>query len=177
MNNDAFKRILDCFLDILEFDIALKSGIDAILLLNENLSDENIIDKICSLLITFKTSINILYILNSLFSAFKEVKFNNDKLKKFNDFIIGLPENKNCIEIIELIFEKVIKEGRKNYGEKFYEEFKKKFGEEFDEELGEEFKEKIKRKIREKIREDLKKNNPLTFFRGCVKNYLFEKFS
>ena len=33
-NNDAFKRILDCLLDIVEFDITLKSGIDAILLLN-----------------------------------------------------------------------------------------------------------------------------------------------
>ena len=156
-NNDAFKRILDCLLDIVEFDITLKSGIDTILLLNENLSDENIIDKICSLLITFKTSINIHHILNSLFRAFKEVKFNNNNLQEFNDFIIGYLENKNCVEIIDFIFEKEIENLRKDFGEKFCEEFAKRFGEEFDEKLGEEFKEKIKNKIREKIRENLKK--------------------
>jgi len=159
--NNAFKRILDCYINIFEFSIIIKSGIDAFLLLKENLDDEAF-DKICSLSITLKNSENIYYILNSLYKAFKDVNFNNNKLQKFYDSIIKnikSIENKNSIEIFEFILEKVVEMGKKNFGDNFREKFKKDFGEEFEEELGDKFKEKIKNKLIEKCKTELKKNN------------------
>ena len=170
--NEAFKadkRILDCFLDNLEFDFIIKSDIDAILLLNENLNDETI-DKILSLLITLKSSENIYYILNSLYKAFKDVKFNNNNLQKFYDLIIKKIENKNSVEIFAFILEIIIEIKKKEFGDKFKEEFKKVFREEFEEELGEEFKEKIKNKLLELLKAGFKNNNPIKELRDNIKN-------
>ena len=166
-----FKRILDCFFNYLEFDFIIKSGIDAILLLNENLNDETI-DKILSFLITLKSSENIYYILNSLYKAFKDVKFNNNNLQKFYDLIIKKIENKNSVEIFAFILEIIIEIKKKEFGDKFKEEFKKEFGEEFEEELGEEFKEKFKEKIKNELLELLKAGfktkNPILALRDII---------
>ena len=141
-----FKRILDCFFNYLEFDFIIKSGIDAILLLNENL--------------------------NSLYKAFKDVKFNNNNLQKFYDLIIKKIENKNSVEIFSFILEMAIEIKKKEFGDKFKEEFKKEFGEEFEEELGEEFKEKFKEKIKNELLELLKAGfktkNPILALRDII---------
>ncbi len=140
--NTLYQKILECFLNTIEFDITVKSGINADLLFNESFNEE-IIDSIFSFLITLKTSKNIEHIINSLYLAFKKVNYNNNIFQEFYDFFIKYIKNKDCLEIFKSLFEKFIEESKENLGDKFKEELREEFGEEYEEELGEKSKEKI----------------------------------
>jgi len=140
--NTLYQKILECFLNTIEFDITVKSGINADLLFNESFNEE-IIDSIFSFLITLKTSKNIEHIINSLYLAFKKVNYNNNIFQEFYDFFIKYIKNKDCLEIFKSLFEKFIEESKENLGDKFKEELREEFGEEYEEELGEKSKEKF----------------------------------
>ena len=99
------KKILECFLNTIQIDITVKSGINADLLFNESFNEE-IIDSIFSFLITLKTSKNIEHIINSLYLAFKKVNYNNNIFQEFYDFFIKYIKNKDCLEIFKSLFEK-----------------------------------------------------------------------
>ena len=169
--NELYKRILDCFLDTTEFDINIKSGFDANFLLNESLNDE-IIDKIFSFLTILKTSNNIHYIINSLYSAIKYVKFNNNNIQEFHDLFSECVKGDNYLEIFEFFLRKIIKEGKESEGDKFKEAFKEEFGFEFEEEFEGEFGEKFKEKFNNVYKQYLveKLNNIFENIRNFIKN-------
>ena len=92
-------RILNSIFNVLEIELILQSGIDVTQLLNENVNDQEILEKNSSLLIEIKSSINISYIIKSLFESSKEVNFNNKRIQLISNFNNKYLEDKNCIEL------------------------------------------------------------------------------
>ena len=107
-NENSFleKTISKYLLHNLKFDILLQSGINSNLLRElfqeKNLNEEIVFEKIFSLLIALKSSMNISDILKSLFESFKEVNFNNKIVEIINAFCNKYFENKESIDMNEI---------------------------------------------------------------------------
>ena len=98
-DDNEYKKIISCFLDNLDLEFILKSGIDITQIFDEAPNEEIILESISSLYIILKSSINFVEIVHDLIESFKEIKFNKKYFSEINEFIGKYFENKNSIEL------------------------------------------------------------------------------